>query len=101
MHACMHASGWREMEVRGGHVAGWLAGLTGASNNYWKPWAPNSLTIGSYYSSARVLNNIQHSVSSIQLCYSISNLTNVISLNIYSLGTWYPCTLQTHLLESN
>jgi hypothetical protein len=22
--ACMHALGWREMEVRGGHVAGWL-----------------------------------------------------------------------------
>jgi hypothetical protein len=30
--ACMHASGWREMEVGGGHVADWLAGLTGASN---------------------------------------------------------------------
>jgi hypothetical protein len=29
----------------GGHVAGWLAGLTGASNNYWKPRAPISLTL--------------------------------------------------------
>jgi hypothetical protein len=28
----------------GGHVGGWLAGLTGASNSYWKPWAPISLT---------------------------------------------------------
>jgi Ni,Fe-hydrogenase I large subunit len=23
--ACMHASGWREMEVGGGHVGHWLA----------------------------------------------------------------------------
>jgi hypothetical protein len=41
--ACMHASGWREMEVGTwlvGPVAGRLAGLgwlAGAFNNYWEP----------------------------------------------------------------
>jgi hypothetical protein len=34
----MHASSGRE--EGGGHVAGWLAGLTAASNNYWKPCGP-------------------------------------------------------------
>jgi hypothetical protein len=36
---CMHASGWREMEVSTwlfGPVVGWLAGASN-NNNYWKP----------------------------------------------------------------